>query len=69
MLEELIKCDICDYINNVEDEQFCGLTDEEVNEIAENIWSKVADDNELNNMINSTIEWYARHYIANHLQK
>lgn len=69
MLEELIKCDICDYINNVEDEQFCSLTDKEVNEIAENIWSKVADDNELNNMINSTIEWYARHYIANHLQK
>lgn len=32
MLEEVLKTEICDYINNVEDEVFCELTDEEVDE-------------------------------------
>ncbi len=69
MLEEVLKTEICDYINNVEDEVFCELTDEEVDEVAENIWGAVADDNELSNVLNSTIEWYAKHYIEEHLNK
>ena len=44
-------------------------TDEEVDEVAENIWGAVADDNELSNVLNSTIEWYAKHYIAEHFNK
>lgn len=69
MLEEVLKTEICDYINNVEDEVFCELTDEEVDEVAENIWGAVADDNELSNVLNNTIEWYAKHYIAEHFNK
>ena len=69
MLEEVLKTEICDYINNVEDEVFCELTYEEVDEVAENIWGAVADDNELSNVLNSTIEWYAKHYIAEHFNK
>ena len=66
---KVLKTEICDYINNVEDEVFCELTDEEVDEVAENIWGAVADDNELSNVLNSTIELYAKHYIAEHFNK
>lgn len=68
MLEQWLKNEICDYINNVEDEEYCKLNDEQVDEIAENIWEEIADDNELNNMLNTTIEWYANHYIAEHFK-
>ena len=63
MLEQFLKEEICNYINNVENELYCNLSDEETNEIAENIWSKVANDNELNNEFNITMEWYINKYI------
>ncbi len=63
-MEEFIKEEICDYLNNVECEEYCKLTEEQINEIAENIYSNVMGDSELNDVLNSTIEWYANHYIS-----
>lgn len=58
------KEEICDYISNSDDEQYCKLTDEEIDEVAENVWRDVACDDQLNNELNSTISWYVNLYLA-----
>ena len=68
-MEKWLKEEIMFYLNNTESEEYCKLSDKEIDEIADNIWLKVADDNELNNVLNNTIEWYANHYIYEHLRK
>ena len=58
---------ICDFINNTENEDYCDLTDEEVDEIASNVSDKVANDSEMIETIRqemlNTIEYYVNKYI------
>lgn len=61
MIEELIEEEICDFINNTENEDYIKLTDEEIDNIAEEIVDKVLSDEELNRVLNDTIEWYVNH--------
>lgn len=64
---------ICDFINNTESEEYCDLTDEEVDEIAKNVCDKVANDKEMvetiTQEINNTIEYYVNNYMNNKLEE
>ena len=58
-----IKECICDFLNNTESEEYCKLSDEDINTIANGIASDVLNDNEFNSILNDTIAWYANKYI------
>lgn len=58
---DLIKDEICNFINNTESEDYIKLTDEKIDNIAENIVDKVLLDDKLNKVLNETIEWYVNH--------
>lgn len=60
-----IKECICDFLNNTESEEYCKLSDKDIDTIADNIASDVLNDNEFNSVLNNTIEWYANKYINN----
>lgn len=60
-MREFIMEEICNFINNTENEDYIKLSDEEIDKIAENIVDKVMLDNELNRVITDTIEWYVNH--------
>ena len=57
-MRELILEEICDFINNTENEDYIKLTDEEIDNLAEKIVDNVLQDNELNRVLTDTIEWY-----------
>lgn len=58
---DIIKDEICNFINNTESEDYIKLTDEEIDNIAENIADKVLLDNDVNVVLTETIEWYVNH--------
>lgn len=58
---DIIKDEICNFINNTENEDYIKLTDEEIDNIAENIVDKVLLDEDLNRVLTETIEWYVNH--------
>lgn len=60
-MREFIMEEICNFINNTENEDYIKLSDEEIDKIAENIVDDVMLDNELNRVITDTIEWYVNH--------
>ena len=60
-MRELVMEEICNFINNTENEDYIKLSDEEIDKIAENIVDEVMCDNELNRVITDTIEWYVNH--------
>ena len=60
-MRELIEEEICIFINNTENEDYVKLTNEEINNIAKKIVDKVLLDEELNRVLNNTIEWYVNH--------
>ena len=60
-MRELIEEEICNFINNTENEDYVKLTNEEINNIAKKIVDKVLLDEELNRVLNDTIEWYVNH--------
>ena len=61
---------IYDCINNIiEDEKVCKMTDKEVDSLVNSILDNVMYDDELISFLNNTIEWYAKHYIAEHFNK
>lgn len=60
-MREFFMEEICNFINNTENEDYIKLSDEEIDKIAENIVDKVMLDNELNRVITDTIEWYVNH--------
>lgn len=60
-MREFVMEEICDFINNTENEDYIKLSDEEIDKIAENIVDEVMRDNELNRVITDTIEWYVNH--------
>lgn len=57
-MRELILDEICNFINNTENEDYIKLTDEEIDNLAEKIVDNVLQDNELNRVLTDTIEWY-----------
>lgn len=58
---DIIKDEICNFINNTENEDYIKLTDEDIDNIAENIVDKVLLDEDLNRVLTETIEWYVNH--------
>lgn len=64
-MEEFFRTEIAEFINNTEDEMYCKLTDEEVEQVVNNTIDNIMNDNELNDVITQTIEWYVNHYIYN----
>lgn len=58
---DIIKDEIYNFINNTENEDYIKLTDEEIDNIAENIVDKVLLDEDLNRVLTETIEWYVNH--------
>lgn len=60
-MREFIMEEICNFINNTENEDYIKLSDDEIDKIAENIVDEVMLDNELNRVITDTIEWYVNH--------
>ena len=60
-MREFFMEEICEFINNTENEDYIKLSDEEIDKIAENIVDEVMCDNELNRVITDTIEWYVNH--------
>lgn len=54
---------ICDFINNTESEDYIKLSDKEVEDIARKIVNDVMDDQELNDTVKDTIEWYVNREI------
>lgn len=60
-MREFIMEEICNFINNTENEDYIKLSDEEIDKIAENIVDEVMCDDELNRVITDTIEWYVNH--------
>lgn len=50
---DLIMDEICNFINNTENEDYIKLTDEEIDNIAKNIVDNV--------VLTETIEWYVNH--------
>lgn len=54
---------ICDFINNTESEDHIKLSDKEVEDIAGKIVNDVMDDQELNDTVKDTIEWYVNREI------
>lgn len=60
-MREFIMEEICNFINNTENEDYIKLSDEEIDKIAENIVDEIMCDNELNRVITDTIEWYVNH--------
>lgn len=60
-MRELILDEICNFINNTENEDYIKLTDKEIDDLAEKIVDSVLLDEELNKVLNDTIEWYVNH--------
>lgn len=60
-MREFFMEEICNFINNTENEDYIKLSDEDIDKIAENIVDEVMCDNELNRVITDTIEWYVNH--------
>lgn len=58
---DLIKDEICNFINNTESEDYIKLSDEEIDNIAENIVDNILLDNDFNRVLTETIEWYVNH--------
>lgn len=60
-MRDLILDEICNFINNTENEDYIKLTDKEIDDLAEKIVDSVLSDDELNKVLNETIEWYVNH--------
>lgn len=60
-MRDLMLDEICNFINNTESEDYIKLTDKEIDDLAEKIVDSVLLDEELNRVLNDTIEWYVNH--------
>lgn len=54
---------VCDFLNNTECEEYCKLTDSEIDEIAKAIAPKIETDVLRGESIIECTEWYADKYI------
>lgn len=64
-MEKFFRNEITEFINNHEDELYCKLTDEEVEQVVNNTIDEIMCDDEMNRVISYTIGWYVDHYIYN----
>lgn len=64
-MEEFFREEITNFINNTENELYCKLTDEEVEQIVDNTINDIMTDDEMNKVISYIIGWYVDHYIYN----
>ena len=65
-MEDFIRDEIYNILNNYENEKYCKLTNDDIDTIVEETIEDICMDNELNSIITSTIIWYVDHYIANY---
>lgn len=61
---DFLRDEIANVINNTESEEYCDLTDEKIDEIVDNTIDKIVEDNELNECITTTIQWYVNKYLG-----
>ena len=63
-MENFIKNEIAFYIaNNMEECE--NFTSEDIEQVVKNTKDSIMNDNELNEVLNSTINWYVNKYIYN----
>ena len=60
---EFFRTEIAEYLNNVEDEIYSKLTEEEIERVVDNTINNVVNDGELNMVIDETISWYVSKYV------
>ena len=60
---EFFRTEIAEYLNNVEDEIYSKLTEEEIERVVDNTITNVVNDGELNMVIDETISWYVSKYV------
>lgn len=60
---EFFRTEIAEYLNNVEDEIYSKLTEEEIERVVDNTINNVINDGELNMVIDETISWYVSKYV------
>lgn len=61
---DFLRDEIANVINNTESEEYCALTDEKIDEIVDNTIDNIVEDNELNECITATIQWYVNKYLG-----
>lgn len=64
-MEDFIRDELYNFLNNTEREEYCKLNDDDIEDIVNNVIGDVCTDNELNNVITQTMEWYINRYIYN----
>lgn len=57
-MKEFIMNEICNFIANTNNEGYQDLSSEEIDELAEDVVDDIMLDDELNRVLNDTIEWY-----------
>lgn len=58
---------IATYLNNTEEELYCKLTDDQIDEVVKNIKNEVEQDKELVKEFENTVDYYAKRYIVENL--
>lgn len=59
---------IATYLNNTEEELYCKLTDEQIDEVVKNIKNEVLQDKELVREFGNTVDYYAKRYIVENIE-
>ena len=59
---------IATYLNNTEEELYCKLTDEQIDEVVKNIKNEVVQDKELVREFENTVDYYAKRYIVENIE-
>lgn len=59
---------IATYLNNTEEELYCKLTDEQIDEVVKNIKNEVEQDKELVREFENTVDYYAKRYIVENIE-
>lgn len=63
-MKEFIMDEICNFIANTNNEGYQDLSSEEIDELAKDVVDDIMLDDELNNVLTSTIEWYVNQALA-----
>lgn len=63
-MKEFIMNEICNFIANTNNEGYQDLSSEEIDKLAEDVVDDIMLDDELNRVLNDTIEWYVNKALA-----
>lgn len=63
-MKEFIMDEICNFIANTNNEGYQDLSSEEIDKLAEDVVDDIMLDDELNRVLNDTIEWYVNKALA-----